>query len=77
MDREFSKILDATPDTGSYDVVAVSLDDNTVRIMDRNKTERNAEAVIGFAIMRRGVDSEFYAAVPSGTYKDGDEWKGK
>ena len=55
-----------------YDVVAVNVDTNKVRLMAQNKTLPNAEAIVKMAIMRRGVDEEFYAEVPSGKYKGGD-----
>ena len=56
-----------------FDVVAVRIEaPHTVRIMAERETERNAEAVVNMAIMRRGVGEEFYKEVPTGTYKDGD-----
>lgn len=59
-----------------YDVVAVSIEHGTVRMMDRNLDEQNAEAVIRMAVMRRGVEEEFFSKAPAGKYKDGDKWKG-
>jgi hypothetical protein len=53
-----------------FDVVAVNIETGAQRIMDRNKTADNAEAFINFAVMRRGVDVEFYKAVPAGSVSD-------
>ena len=57
-----------------FDVVAVDAAKHTVRLLESSKTEQNAEAIIRFAIIRRGLEEEFFAAVPSGKYKDGDAW---
>ena len=58
------------------DVVAVDLVTNTVRMMAENKTESNADAIVNMAVMRRGVDEEFFAVVPHGKYAAGDKWIG-
>lgn len=60
-----------------FDVVAVNHDTQQVRFLDTGKTERNAEAIEKMAIARRGLDEEFYAVVPAGTYKEGDTWARK
>jgi hypothetical protein len=60
-----------------FDVVAVRIEaPHTVRLLDTNKTEAAAEGVVKFAVYRRGVETEFYAAVPAGKYIDGDTWEG-
>ena len=59
-----------------YDVVAVNLETNTVRILDSNKTHANADAIMSMAVMRRGCDEEFFSVVAHDHYKEGDEWKG-
>lgn len=59
-----------------YDVVAVDMKTEKVRLLAEKKAERNAEAIENMAIMRRGVDDEFFVTVKSGKYKDGDEWDG-
>lgn len=59
-----------------FDVVAVGLKTNKVRMMAEGKTARNAEAIVNMAVMRRGVDEEFFSEVPAGRYKEGDEWRG-
>ena len=57
-----------------FDVVAVTIKTRKVRLLAENKTERNAEAVVKMAVMRRGVEEEFYTEVPAGKYKDGDTY---
>ena len=58
--------------TELYDVVAVNMDTNKVRIIAKDKTLPTAEAIIRMAVLRRGVEDEFYAEVPSGKFKEGD-----
>lgn len=56
-----------------FDVVEVQIKaPHTVRVIATNKSERNAEAIISMAIMRRGVEHHFFKTVPAGTMKDGD-----
>lgn len=43
-----------------------------VRLMATDKTEADAEAVIKFSVMRRGVETHCYKTAPCGHYKDGD-----
>jgi trimethylamine:corrinoid methyltransferase-like protein len=43
-----------------YDVVAVNIKTGAERVLVTDTTERNAEAIIKMAVMRRGVDEEFY-----------------
>lgn len=57
-----------------FDVVAVDLKTYKVRFMAQGKTERNAEAVVTMAVMRRGVEDEFFVKVPAGTYAEGDTY---
>jgi len=64
------------PVSNLFDVVAVSLSTHRVRLMAQGKTERDADAIICMAVMRRGVQEEFTSAVPQGMYAEGDEWKG-
>lgn len=61
-------------DGKKYDVVAVSLDDNSILWVDGPKTLPNAEAVVAMAVMRQGVEDRFFAEVPHGSYKVGDSW---
>ena len=58
-----------------FDVLAVSIADSTVRSLATSKTARDAEAIEVMAVMRRGVETEFYVTVESGKYKDGDRWR--
>lgn len=64
---------DNVASTERFDVIAVALKGGAVRVFAQNYDLPNAEAVIKFAVMRRGVDVEFYTivAAPSG-YRDGD-----
>jgi hypothetical protein len=55
-----------------YDVLAISLQTKKIRVLERDKTSENADAVIKFAVYRRGVDEEFYIKKPAGLYSDGD-----
>lgn len=57
-----------------FDVIAVRIDTQKVRLIAENKTERNAEAIVKMAVMRRGVDVEFFTEVPRGSYAEGDTY---
>lgn len=46
-----------------YDVIAVNIATGEQRLMAERKDERNAEAIVNMAIMRRGIDEEFYESV--------------
>ena len=54
------------------DVLAVNIKTNRIRLFGQGKTERNAEAIINMAIMRRGVDEEFYTIAELGKYQEGE-----
>ena len=59
-----------------FDVIAVQIKaPHTVRVMDRNMTADNADAYVRMAVMRLGVDEEFFKAVPAAKYRDGDNLK--
>ena len=61
-----------------YDILGVSLTKpNRVRVMATEKDYQNAEAYVNMAVLRRGVTEEFFVAVPTGTYQDGEAWVGK
>lgn len=62
--------------TQLHDVVAVNLVTNTVRVIASGKTQENAEAIVNIAVTRRGVEEEFFTAVRTESYKDGDKWEG-
>lgn len=59
-----------------YDVVAVNIKSGVVEsLFGERKTLRNAEAIVTMAVMRRGVDEQFYAEVPTGKFKVGDRYE--
>ena len=48
-------------------VLEIEIADLTkVTIIVENKTERNAEAIVKMAVMRRGVEKTFFTVVPHG-----------
>lgn len=60
------------------DVIAVGIHDSLVHtILASSETGRNAEAIIRMAVMRRGVDEEFYVDVPAGSYRVGEAYQGR
>lgn len=59
-------------DNTVFDVLAVNITTGIARLMAEGKTERNAEAIVKMAVMRRGVTVEFYVEAPAGKYKEGD-----
>ena len=58
-----------------FDVVEVNMETSVVKMMGFNKDEKNAEAILKFALMRRGGDDVFYSVEPAGIYRDGDKFK--
>lgn len=61
-----------------FDVVSVSIDDGTVSaLFGEGKTLANAEAIVKMAVMRRGVDTHFYAPVTAGSHRVGDKYDNK
>ena len=61
----------------TFDVAAVDIATLKVnRILAEGKTEANASAVVRFAVLRRGVDTETYHLVRAGTYHEGEDWRG-
>lgn len=59
-----------------YDVLAVSIELGTVRLIGENKDSANAEAAVNLAVMRRGVKEEFFTVAFAGKYRDGERWQG-
>jgi Xaa-Pro aminopeptidase len=53
-------------DEPKFDVIAVNIETGASRVMDRGMTERQAEAFVTWAVIKRGVEEEFYKAVPAG-----------
>lgn len=61
--------------TQLYDVVAVSLDDSRVILVEMDKTLPNAEAIVKMAVMRQGCEDRFFVEVPAGKYQEGDKYE--
>lgn len=57
-----------------FDVVAVDMDNFRVSVIDRQKSEKNADAIVAMAVVRRGVEDRFFATCPTGRYNDGDRY---
>ena len=57
------------------DVVAVGITDGIIKWVytPHGETAMDAEAAINMAIMRQGVDTQFYTTVPRGTRVAGDK----
>ena len=60
-----------------FDVLAVHVDSRKVRVLDTNKTESNADAIVNMAVCRRGIEEEFFVSCEAGMYRDGDRWEAK
>jgi len=60
-----------------YDVAAVSLEAGTVRLIETRKPRREAEAIVTMAVIRRGIDQEFFVEVAAGSYQEGERWVGQ
>lgn len=56
------------------DVVAVDLKTHLVRVLARRLGAADADAYVNMAVLRRGVEQEFFADAPAGQYADGDKW---
>lgn len=46
-----------------FDVVAVDIKTRKVRMIAKGKSEKNADAIVRMAVMRRGVDTEFLGTI--------------
>ncbi len=57
-----------------FDVVQVNYATKAVTIMATNKSERNADAIIDMAVMRRGIEEGYFTMAPAGRFKDGDTY---
>lgn len=56
-----------------FDVIEVEIAaPHRVRVIDTLKSFRNAEAGVGMAVFRRGVDTHYFKKCAAGTYRDGD-----
>jgi len=47
-----------------FNVVARRLDNGKTRLIAENQTERNADAIVAMAVMRRGVGDECFYTEP-------------
>ena len=57
-----------------FDVIAVDLETNKVRIITTAVSEDSAYALETMTIERQGCEKAFFAVVETGTFKQGDEW---
>jgi hypothetical protein len=53
--------------TNLFDVIATDIRTRASRVLDRDMTYEDAEAYVRMAVMRRGVEEEFFSAVPAGS----------
>ena len=61
--------------TDRFDVLEVRIKGGEVLgVMGRDLDEKNAEAVINMAVIRRGVEHSFYVTAPAGSLRVGDRW---
>lgn len=61
----------------NYDVLAVNLKTNLVRLVARDETVDDAETNVGWVIRRGDIAKEFFVAVATGTYAEGEVWTGQ
>lgn len=47
-----------------FDVIAVNIETGAERLIAEGKSERTAEAIVNLAVMRRGVEEEFFDTRP-------------
>lgn len=58
-----------------YDVLGVNLKTRIVRVMGKDLNESDADAFERMAVLRRGVEEEFFVTVPHDFYANGDRWE--
>lgn len=56
--------MTAPVDTKLFNVIAISIKGGGRRIIAELKTEDNAKAIVKMAVMRRGVEEEFFTIEP-------------
>jgi len=56
--------------TELFDVIATSIRTKEQRVLAVGKTKENAEAFCDMAVMRRGVEEEFFSVIPYGTCRN-------
>jgi len=59
-----------------YDVLGVNIKTGATRFLGADKSANAADGVVSFAVYRLGVETEFYVAVPAGSYVEGEPWTG-
>ncbi len=59
-----------------YDVVSVRLFSRCVGLIAQKKTKGEAQVWVGRMVARHGTKDEFFAVVPTDSYRDNDPWKG-
>ncbi len=76
--RWFGFKADNTKETsdGLFDVVSVRLCSRCVGLIAQKKSKGEAQVVVGRMLARHGLEDEFFAVVPTGSYRDNDPWKG-
>ncbi len=57
-----------------FDVIQVQFESKEIRLMGENESKDEAGAILRMAVMRRGVDGQFFKVVPTGIFKDGDTY---
>jgi hypothetical protein len=59
-----------------FDVVSVRRISNKIGLIAQKKTEAEAHILVGRKVARHGTEDEFFAVVPTDSYRDNDPWKG-
>ncbi len=61
-----------------FDVVGVSvITGRVVRVIEKDQSKEDAEAVVKMAVIRRGVEDSIFVEVAHGSYSSDDRWKGR
>ena len=47
-----------------FDVIAVNIESRRERVLATGETRKNAEAIVNMAVMRHGLEEEFFKKVP-------------
>ena len=53
-----------------YDVIAINIKTGRKRIMASGMSKDDANTYVRMAVIRRGIDEEFFGAVPTGIVHD-------
>jgi hypothetical protein len=61
--------------TKLYDVIEVGMEKpHPVRLIEKSKSLKSADAIIAMAVARRGVGDHFFTTVSPGSYQDGEPY---